>query len=192
MEKEIRNTNNLIKRADEASRIVEGTAIVFNSDSVDMGFIETIDPSAITEETIKSSDVFAYLNHDENRGVLARSKYGEGTLNLWIEDDGLHYRFEAPKTQLGDELLSYLTRGEITASSFAFTIAQGGDTWTRGMDGSIKRRITKIDRLYDVSPVFQPAYETTSAAKRKVNEINAVMEKLDALKQEFDDLYVKC
>ena len=192
MEREIRNIQNKIYRASEDSRIVEGVAVVFNSDSVDMGFIETIDPSAITEETIKSSDVFAYLNHDENRGVLARSKYGDGTLNLWIEDDGLHYRFEAPKTQLGDELLSYLTRGEITASSFAFTIAQGGDTWTRGMDGSIKRRITKIDRLYDVSPVFQPAYETTSAAKRKVNEINAVMEKLDALKQEFDDLYVKC
>lgn len=192
MEREIRNIQNKIYRASEDSRIVEGVAVVFNSDSVDMGFIETIDPSAITDEIIKSSDVFAYLNHDENRGVLARSKYGEGTLNLWIEDDGLHYRFEAPKTQLGDELLSYLTRGEITASSFAFTIAQGGDTWTRGMDGSIKRRITKIDRLFDVSPVFQPAYETTSAAKRKVNEINAVIEKLDALKQEFDDLYVKC
>ena len=192
MEKEIRNIQNRIKRASEDSRIVEGVAVVFNSDSVDMGFTETIEPTAITEETINSSDVFAYLNHDENRGVLARSKYGEGTLNLWIEEDGLHYRFEAPMTQLGDELLSYLTRGEITASSFAFTVAENGDTWSRGLDNSLKRHITKIDRLFDVSPVFQPAYETTSVAKRKVDELNAINAKLDALKQEFDDLYVKC
>ena len=192
MEKEIRNIQNRIYRASEDSRIVEGVAVVFNSDSVDMGFVETIDPNAITEETIRSSDVFAYLNHDESRGVLARSKYGEGTLNLWIEEDGLHYRFEAPHTQLGDELLSYLTRGEITASSFAFTVANGGDIWSRGLDGILKRHITKIDRLFDVSPVFQPAYETTSVAKRKIDELNAINAKLDALKQEFDDLYVKC
>lgn len=192
MEKEVRNIQNRIKRSDDNSRMVEGVAVVFNADSVDMGFTESIDPNAITEETIKNSDVFAYLNHNEDRGVLARSRYGEGSLNLWLEDDGLHYRFEAPMTQLGDELLSYLTRGEITASSFAFTIAENGDTWTRGMDNSLKRRITKIDRLFDVSPVFQPAYETTSAAKRKVEEMNSINTKLDALKKEFDELYVKC
>ena len=191
MEKEIRNTNNLIKRADEASRIVEGTAIVFNSDSVDMGFIEQIDPNAVSEETIKSSDVFAYLNHDENRGVLARCKYGEGSLNLWLDNDGLHYRFEAPKTQLGDELLSYLSRGEITASSFAFTVADDGDVWTRDNDGTVRRKITKIDRLFDVSPVFQPAYQTTSVAQRKVDELNNIITKLDALAKEFDEMLEK-
>ncbi len=185
MEKEIRNIQNMIKRAGEESRTVEGTAIVFNSDSVDMGFTETIDPSAITDETIKSSDVFAYLDHNDNRGVLARCKYGKGSLDLWIEQDGLHYRFEAPKTQLGDELLSYLTRGEITASSFAFTVAEGGDKWTRDADGTLSRRITKIDRLFDVSPVFQPAYETTSVAKRKLDEINALNDKLDAILSEI-------
>ena len=187
MEKEIRNTQNMIKRAGEESRTVEGTAIVFNSDSVDMGFIEQIDPTAVTEETIKSSDVFAYLDHNDNRGVLARSKNGNGSLQLWLDDTGLHYRFEAPKTQLGDELLSYLSRGEITASSFAFTVAEGGDSWSRDNDGTVRRKITKIDRLFDVSPVFQPAYETTSVAQRKVEEINAIMEKLNALSKKFED-----
>jgi len=189
-EKEIRNTQNKIKRANDNSRMVEGVAIVFNSDSVDMGFVETIEPTAISDETIKSSDVFAYLDHNENRGVLARCRYGKGSLDLWIENDGLHYRFEAPQTQLGDELLSYLTRGEITASSFAFTVAQGGDIWSRGDDGTLKRRITKIERLFDVSPVFTPAYETTSVAKRKVEELNNIETKLDAIKREFDDLFL--
>ncbi len=185
MEKEIRNIQNKIQRTSEDSRLVEGTAIVFNSDSVDMGFIEQIAPTAIDNETIANSDVFAYLDHNDNRGVLARCKYGKGSLDLWIENDGLHYRFEAPKTQLGDELLSYLSRGEITASSFAFTVAEGGDSWSRDNDGTVRRRITKIDRLFDVSPVFQPAYETTSVAKRKLDEINALNDKLDAILSEI-------
>lgn len=188
MEKEIRNINLQIRRANEESRLVEGVAIVFNSQSEDMGFYETINPSAIDEDTIKRSDIFCLLNHDENRGVLARSRYGVGSLSLKIEADGLHYSFEAPKTQLGDELLSYLTRGEITSSSFAFTIAEGGEKWTRSNDGKVHREITKIDRLYDVSPVFTPAYSSTSVSKRKLDEIVSIDEKLDALKNEINNL----
>ena len=40
---EIRNITNEIRRADTESRKVEGLAVVFNSESRDMGFIETID-----------------------------------------------------------------------------------------------------------------------------------------------------
>lgn len=189
MEKEIRNIANQITRSAEDSRMVEGVAIVFNSDSQDMGFIETINPSAIDEDTIKRSDIFVYLNHDENRGVLARSRYGVGSLSLQIEADGLHYRFEAPKTQLGDELLSYLERGEITTSSFAFTLPkEGGDKWYRSSDGKLHREIIKIDRLFDCSPVFEPAYLATSVSKRKLDEIKYLDEKLDALKIEINNL----
>lgn len=182
MEKEQRYFSNVIKRADEDSRIVEGVAVVFNSDSQDMGYIEQIADTAIDQDTINNSDIFCYLNHDESRGVLARSRYGKGTLSLSLEKDGLHYSFEAPNTQLGDELLSYLSRGEITTSSFAFTIADGGDEWIRTEDGQLRRTIKKIDRLYDVSPVFEPAYLETSATKRKLETIN----KLDILQKEIE------
>lgn len=189
MEKEIRNIANQITRAAENSRMVEGVAIVFNSDSQDMGFIETISPNAIDEDTIKRSDIFVYLNHDENRGVLARSRYGKGSLQLSLESDGLHYRFEAPKTQLGDELLSYLERGEITTSSFAFTLpSEGGDKWYRDSEGKLRRDIIKIDRLFDCSPVFEPAYLATSVSKRKLDEIQNLDEKLDNLKNEINNL----
>ena len=188
MEKEIRNIANQITRGAEDSRIVEGVAIVFNSDSQDMGYTEVISPNAIDEDTIKRSDIFCYLNHDDTRGVLARSRYGKGSLELSLESDGLHYRFEAPKTQLGDELLSYLSRGEITTSSFAFTIAEGGDRWYRNSDGVLRREINKIDRLYDVSPVFEPAYLATACSKRRLDEINTIDEKLDELKNEINNL----
>ena len=188
MEKEIRNIS-YIKRSDDTSRLVEGTAIVFNSDSQDMGYIERILPGAITEDTIKNSDIFVYLNHDENRGVLARSRYGEGSLVLDLREDGLYYMFEAPNTPLGDELLSYLKRGEITTSSFAFSLPkEGGDRWYRSEDGVLHRDIIKIERLYDVSPVFEPAYLATSVARRKLDEITSLEEKLDALKKEIEEM----
>ena len=188
MEKEIRKYNNTIKRENEQSRMVQGLAVVFNSESQDMGFREVIDPSAIDATTIERSDIFALLNHDENRGILARSRYGNGTLSLSLENDGLHYSFEAPKTALGDELLSYLSRGEITSSSFAFTIAEDGEKWSRDIDGSLHRTITKIDRLFDVSPVFEPAYLATNAKCRSYEKVQDNLKNLDEWKNKIDSL----
>lgn len=189
MEKEIRNISNQIKRSNEESRLVEGVAVVFDTDSQDMGFIERISPNAITQETLDNSDVFVYLNHDASRGVLARSRYGMGSLTLALADDGLHYSFEAPRTALGDELLSYLSRGEINTSSFAFTLPkEGGDKWYRAADGTLRRDILKIDRLYDCSPVFEPAYLSTSVSARKLDDIKATDDKLEALRKEFEKI----
>lgn len=187
--KEIRNYTNTIKRANEESRLVEGVAVIFNSDSQDLGFIETIDPQAISEETINNSDIFATLNHDDSRGILARSRYGKGTLNLDLREDGLHYSFEVPHTQLGDELLEYLSRGEITTSSFAFVVDKNdGDEWFRDENNQLRRHIKKIYRLYDVSPVFEPAYLETDCVKRKLEDIDTINEKLSVLEKEFENI----
>ena len=67
------------------------------------------------------------LNHNEDKGVLARSNKGVGSLTLSIDDRGLKYSFEAPNTALGDELLEGLRRGDISTSSFAFTVKS--DSW---------------------------------------------------------------
>lgn len=184
-EKEIRSFA-LEWRESENPRHIEGVAAVYASPSEDIGFREIIAPEAIDGDTIARSDVFAYLNHDADRGVLARSRKGKGSLRLWTDGDGLHYAFDAPKTALGDELLEYLRRGDITASSFAFTVAE--DSW-ENRDGEIWRTITKVDRLYDVSPVFEPAYQATSVAQRKAEDMTAVMEALDALQKEVDDIF---
>lgn len=186
---EYRNITNEIRRADQESRKVEGLAVVFDSESRDMGFIETIDKDAISEETIRNSDIFATLDHDKSRGILARSRYGEGTLKLELKDDGLHYSFDAPNSPLGDELLEYLTRGEITTSSFAFVVdKENGDEWFRDERGQLRRNIKKIYRLYDVSPVFEPAYLETDCAKRKFDEISTIDEKLDKIKRDFENI----
>lgn len=167
--KELRACNGLIKRNEEDSRIVEGYAIVFNSLSKDLGgFIEIIEPRAI-DGILEKSDILCLLNHNEDRGVLARSKYGTGSLELTVDETGLKYRFEAPNTALGNELLEGLRRGDISTSSFAFTIDK--DTWTKNEDGTYLRTINQFKELFDVSPVYKEAYADTSVAVRKMQDL---------------------
>lgn len=160
--------------SDNDSRVVEGYGCVFESPSdLDLGFIEIIHRGAITEETIKNSDVFVRFNHDNNK-ILARSKNGTGSLELKLDNKGLHYRFEAPKTSLGDELLEYLQRGDICNSSFAFSLDKSDpncEKWSK-RNGVIYRDIYKINRLYDVAPVFTPAYSEATCSKRYIEMRN--------------------
>lgn len=158
--KETRNSNNEITPILPESREVSGYAIVFDSESTGIaGFTEVIDRNALTG-VIEKSDVLCLLNHNEDKGVLARSNKGVGSLQLEIDEKGLKYTFEAPNTALGDELLEGLRRGDITTSSFAFTV--GKDKWEKRSDGTYLRTIQAINELYDVSPVYRAAYDSTS------------------------------
>lgn len=192
MEKNIRTYNTELRKVDGGNgRMVEGTAIVFGKPSQPIGeakVIEYIDRSAVTQDVINNSDIFCYLNHDESRGVLARCRYGKGSLKLDLRDDGLHYSFEAPNTQLGDELLNYLERGEIYTSSFAFTTKKASDVYSRDDQDRLIRHVTCITRLFDVSPVFEPAYLDTSCSLRKLQDIQETDNKLDEIAKEIDFL----
>ena len=163
------------------SRTIQGYAVVFNSESEDMGFIEIIHPEAITEDTINNSDVFALFNHSDDR-PLASSKNGEGGLSLEIDEKGLKYTFEAPNTTVGNDLLELVGNGVIDKSSFAFTVPQGGDDW-EVKDDKLVRHIFKIDRLYDVSPVLTPAYKATSCASSGYDEeeMKKMLEEIDSM-----------
>lgn len=170
------------------SRTVEGYAVVFNSQSEDLGFYETINPSAITEEVLKRSDVFCLFNHDQDK-VLARSKYGTGSLQLQLDEQGLKYTFTAPNTDIGNSLLEYLKRGDIDSSSFAFTVStdEGSEVWTTGTDGRQYREILKIDELHDVSPVWNPAYSSTSVSQRTLDKLNQLREMQDEKEKEVQE-----
>lgn len=170
------------------SRTVEGYAVVFNSQSEDLGFYETINPAAITEEVLMRSDVFCLFNHDQDK-VLARSKNGTGSLQLQLDEQGLKYTFTAPNTDLGDELLEYLRRGDIDSSSFAFTVStdEGSEVWTTGTDGRQYREILKIDELHDVSPVWNPAYSSTSVSQRTLDKLNQLREMQDEKEKEVQE-----
>ena len=169
---EIRNNpSGIVTRAEGDSRTVRGRAVVFDSWSEDLGgFRERIAKGAL-DGVIARSDIFALMDHDRRRGILGRCKRGdEVSLRLKVTDEGLEYEFEAPETALGDELLSCLERGEIDGSSFAFTVLE--DNWERVGD-EYQRTITKIDELYDVSPVYSPAYSQTTCDLRGLDALKA-------------------
>ena len=84
--------------------------------------------------------------YNEERGVLARSKFGNGSLELTIDDTGLRYKFDAPNTQLGDELLEGIRRGDISTSSFAFKVEE--DKWEGGT------RIVPQKAKYSYTPAY--------------------------------------
>ena len=180
--KEIRLGDNATSTSE--SRHIEGYAIVFNSLSNDLGgFREIIEQGAITEELIKNSDIICLMNHDIKRGVLARSYHGRGSLKLDIDEHGLHYSFEAPKTALGDEVLEGIRRGDISKCSFAFVC--GEDNWTKDENGEYTRHVKKIKNLYDVSLVYHPAYDETEvkADTRGLDELKAQEEANNIVKE---------
>jgi len=152
-------------------RAVSGYAIVFNTKSevmVDFAegrrFREVIQPGAITEAMLRGSDIKMLLEHNKQR-LLARSKFGKGTLRYQITGKGVAYNFDSPNTTDGNFAVEMLMRGDMTGSSFAFSVAKDGDKWRK--DGEIwLRTITRIEQLYDFSIVSDPAYNETTADVR--------------------------
>lgn len=158
-----------------AKRLVRGYAAVFKSDSENLGgetyrMIEQIAPGAFDD--VLKDDVRALFNHDANL-ILARSKAGVGTLKIGSDERGLWYEFEAPDTQAGRDLMVSLARGDVDQSSFGFTVSKEGQKWEESSAAGVttaRRMITKVSRLYDVSPVTYPAYPDASAALRSLTE----------------------
>lgn len=154
--------------AGDTKRTVTGYAAVFNSPSEDMGFIEYIEPGAF-REAIPKSDVRALFNHDPNY-ILART--ASGTLQIEEDEKGLRYQFSIPDTSFGNDFAVMLQRGDVSQSSFSFTVKEQVWGENKRADGSTEytRRIKKVERLYDVSPVTYPAYPDTEVALRSLNE----------------------
>ena len=172
MEKEIRLLGGSELRAGGDSRKIEGRSIVFNSLSQDFGgWKEEISPDAISDEIINASDILFLLNHSDSRGILGRKRKGSGSLSTEIREDGVYFSFEAPQTSLGDELLEYLRRGDITQCSFAFTVDD--DDWKEQEDGTYIRTIKKFHKIYDMSAVYTPAYTDTEVKCARFAEIKA-------------------
>ena len=152
-----------VPKATDATRKIEAYAAIFDT-SADLGwFTEEIARGAFDKADM--SAVVAIFNHDPNF-PLARTT--SGTLELRTDETGLHYSYDVPDTSIGRDLLVMVERGDISQSSFAFTIEK--ETWVEEKGKNPRRVIEKIERLYDVSPVTYPAYKETSAIARKKQE----------------------
>lgn len=171
------------QRADgQPSRRIEGRAVPFNewSNPIWGEWIEKIVTGAFIG--CDMSDVIMCTDHGTGcADVLARSRNGEGTLEIRIESDGLYFAFDAPNTTRGNDLLELVRRGDIRECSFKFMVAEDRWTWRSAANGLKydQREVTKISKLYDLSIVVNGAYPTTSAvAERAAADERAAVEAL--------------
>lgn len=146
---------------------IGGIAAVVNS-VTDLGYFEeVITPGAFDYALSREYDIRCLFNHEAEL-ILGRTK--ADTCNVFVNADGnLEYTwipdYENPTHM---SVVRSIMRGDITQSSFAFTIKE--QTWTDSIKyGTMgKRTITMIDELFDVSPVTYPAYSETEADARSI------------------------
>jgi hypothetical protein len=153
---------------------IRGLAAVYGLPSRDLGgFTEIIEPGAFDHlvdrrRSTAAEDVVALWNHDASQ-LLGRTS--AKTLRLWTDSRGLWYEIDPiPNTTLGRDLVEHLKLGNVTGSSFAFTVEDQNQRYERNADGTSVRYISKIDGLYDVSPVTTPAYPDTAVAVRSFEQ----------------------
>ena len=175
---------------DSESRTLRGYAVVFNSETrLKDNIHEIIQPTAL-DGVIQNSDIFALYEHNKDRGILARSKFGTGTLALQVDEKGLFFEFEAPNTQLGNEVLEMVRRGDVSKCSFAFRVEKGGCKYNKRENGTYLRVINQIAELADISLVSQPAYDDTYVEiKRSIEAIEE--QEAKQAKEELEQYYKK-
>lgn len=149
--------------------IIEGRAVVFDEVTVlfkigDIEYKEVIKRGAFDGADI--SYCFLKYNHSDHVMAMARTK--NNTLKIIIRDDGVYIQAELANTTSGRDLYELIKRGDIDKMSFAFTIREESydketHTWT----------VYKIDKVYDVSAVNVPAYESTSLYSRRFDDAEA-------------------
>lgn len=172
-------------KTDEKRHLLSGYAIVFNSPSENMGFIETVDPNALDD--VDLSSVFALYNHDFNN-VLGKTG---NNLSLNIDEKGLSFNLELLPSD--EHIFELVQDGIINKMSFGFIVDL--DDW----QDETHRTIKKLKSLQEISLVPVPAYEGTDiVAKRGLDmsekteetqeETPDLQAELDALKAEVEAL----
>jgi HK97 family phage prohead protease len=159
MEKEIRS-----QAIPQTEGKAEGYAANFRE--YDMGsFVERIEPTAF--RSLENYDIHALYNHDYDK-VLARSKFGKGSLKLGVDAEGLRFSFDFPDTATGNEVRTLVGRGDVDQASWAFTVKK--ERWENVRSEKPLRVIEEVGEIYDISLTPRGANPTTSVALRSLEE----------------------
>ena len=181
------NANNNEKYGD----FIEGRAIVFDQPT-DIGlFTEIIDRNALKETDLR--DVRFLVNHNTDMIPLARSRRNNenSTMQMVVGEEGMDIRANLDTENNADAraLYSATKRGDISGMSFMMTVPEDGEEWDFSDEKNAVRRITKIQRIYEVSACTFPAYENGTSLEARGDEealenAKSVLEKAKAEAEE--------
>jgi len=195
---EIRFTGTFEK--DPESRTIKGLAIPVESRSelIYGEFYETIQRSAISQDLIDNNDIKLYVNHDPSQGCFARSKYGNGSLHLFVTERGLEFETDLPDTEKGNELLQGIERRDYDALSFGFIAGKDHFDKKPNEDGTWNRYIDEIRMVDEISILsVKPAYSATNVNVRSLEDakkqyeaekLEVINSNLDAKMKEIEEL----
>ncbi len=124
---------------------------------------EVIDAGAVDDKT-DLKDVKFFIGHNVNMVPLARSRNNNenSTMQLKIVKEGMDIRvdLDIENNQDARTLYSAVKRGDISGMSFMFTVDKS--TWEQEDTPNPLRRIVHIDKVFEVSAVAFPAYDSTT------------------------------
>ena len=150
-------------------KIVEGYATTFNEpyelwrDGPDYVFKEQVDARAFDETDM--SDVIMQYDHEGR--VFART--GNGTLELDVDNHGLHIRADLGGTEIGRQLYEEIRGGYTDKMSFGFTVDEDERLVQEDRETgtvTVLRIIKRVGKLFDVSAVSLPANSATVISAR--------------------------
>ena len=158
----------------EEKMIVEGYAVVFDS-VTDLGWSkEVIDRNAFNG--CDMSDVCMKYNHSDELLIMARTR--NNSLQLIIDERGLKVSAELIDTTQNRDIYKMIQAELLTKMSFAFIVSEEEIDYETNT-----RRILRIDKLFDVSVVDVPAYESTEIYARNKEEYEKEKQKYEARKK---------
>ena len=164
MDREVRQMRSIASkfetREENDERIIEGYFAVFNSNyEIAPGMSESVAPGAF--KNTLSGDIRALVNHDTTL-VLGRNT--AKTLELSEDERGLWGRIRInPNDSDAVNLYERVKRGDVSQCSFGFDILDEETEFRE--DGGVHWTIKEV-KLYEVSCVTFPAYESTNIDAR--------------------------
>lgn len=179
MEKAVKEIRLVDMRAveDTDKMIVEGYAAVFDT-VTDLGWIkEVIDRHAF--DNADMSDIVMKYNHENSVLPMARTR--GGSLTFTIDDHGLKIRAVLPDTTVNRDIYILIRAGILSKMSFAFTVKS--EEYDYDTD---TRKILEFDKIFDVSVVDVPAYETTEIYARSKEDYEEEKRKYEEKKIAFE------
>ncbi|NLB52079.1 MAG: HK97 family phage prohead protease [Syntrophomonadaceae bacterium] len=167
---------------DDGKMLVEGYAITYETPATHQigsrKFTETIKRGALDKTDMK--DVPLRYNHNDNVMIMARTR--NKSLRLIKDEKGLKIEAELLDTQSNRDLYKGIQEGLIDKMSFAFRVADQGDTWIFG-EKETTREVNDIERLCDVSVVDTPFYDSTSIYARSLELLDSEERRLESLRE---------
>ena len=150
-----------IRALEDEGMIVEGYAAVFDS-VTDLGWMkEVIDRKAF--DNADMSDIVMKYNHEDSVLPMARTR--GGSLQFDVDDHGLRIRANLPDTTVNKDIFTLIKEKVLSKMSFSFTDKE--EEYDYETD---TRRILAFDKIFDVSVVDVPAYESTEIYARSKEE----------------------